>query len=250
MIQRYAIHLAYCGTHYCGWQSQLNGISIQEEIEQQLAKMNGKQPVSIVGCGRTDAGVHAHFFVAHVDLELQFDPEDWKFKLNKMLSKDIVVFKIQPVSSEFHARFAATRRTYKYFVHFQKSPFLIHSHRVFGQLNVEAMNEAAQFLIGRHDFTSFSKLHTDVKTNICTVDSAFWSTTENGLFFEISADRFLRNMVRAVVGTLLEVGSGKLQPKDLISILEQKDRSKAKTSVPANGLFLWNIEYPSLLLPL
>jgi len=244
---RYVLELAYNGSDYSGWQIQPNAPSIQQEIEQKIARLLGNQPVLVVGCGRTDTGVHAHYFVAHVDLPIEIDEKEFTYKLNKMLSIHIVVFSFRRINNDFHARFSAEKRTYRYFIHQQKNPFLPNSVFVNGQLDFDKMNEAAQFLLGQQDFTSLSKLHTDVKTNICTVFHAEWIQSGHQWYFEISADRFLRNMVRATVGTLLDVGSGKIAPSAMKTILSAKDRSAASLSVPANGLFLWKIVYPSQL---
>lgn len=241
--QRFFIELAYDGTAYYGWQRQPDANSVQEAIEHQLSRLHGEIPVPIVGCGRTDTGVHAHFFVAHVDLPSRTDVQQLKYKLNKMLPPDIAVFRIYPVAADAHARFGATARTYRYFLHQEKSAFLRNSLHYTGKLDLERMNEAGKLLLGKQDFTSLSKLHTDVKTNICTVTEAFWQEEGEQLFFQITADRFLRNMVRATVGTLLEVGSGKLNPEDITTILEAKSRSAAKVSVEAKGLFLWDVKY-------
>lgn len=244
---RYVLELAYNGSDYSGWQIQPNAPSIQQEIEQKIARLLGNQPVLVVGCGRTDTGVHAHYFVAHVDLPIEIDEKEFTYKLNKMLPVHIVVFSFYRINNDFHARFSAEKRTYRYYIHQQKNPFLPNSVFVNGQLDFDKMNEAAQFLLGQQDFTSLSKLHTDVKTNICTVFHAEWIQSGHQWYFEISADRFLRNMVRATVGTLLDVGSGKIEPTAIKTILFAKDRSAASLSVPANGLFLWKIEYPSKL---
>lgn len=244
---RYVIELAYNGTNFSGWQIQPNAPSIQQEIEHKIARLLGNQAVLVVGCGRTDSGVHAHYFVAHIDLPIEIDVKEFTYKLNKMLAESIVVFSMQLVSTEFHARFSAEKRTYRYFIHQQKNPFLPNSVFVKGQLDFDKMNEAAQLLLGQQDFTSLSKLHTDVKTNICTVFHAEWIQSGHQWYFEISADRFLRNMVRATVGTLLDVGSGKIEPSAIKTILFAKDRSAASLSVPANGLFLWKIAYPAQL---
>ncbi|AEA44294.1 tRNA pseudouridine(38-40) synthase TruA [Fluviicola taffensis] len=245
MTFRYALELAYRGTNYHGWQIQPNASSIQEEIERRLTQLNGNLPISVVGCGRTDTGVHATYYVLHFDSQKELDTEQLVFKLNKMLPEDISLFSAQLVSEEFHARFSPTTRTYHYFIHQKKNPFLLDSHRIVSEIDFEAMNRAARLLLGTQDFTSFSKLHTDVKTNICTVSEAKWNqVSESEWYFEIKADRFLRNMVRAVVGTLLEVGYGNLGENDITKIVALKDRGEAKLSVPAKGLFLVNIEYP------
>ena len=243
MKQRFFTELAYDGTNYCGWQRQPNAPSVQAEIEEALAKLHGGAEVPILGCGRTDTGVHAHFFVAHLALDADTDLQQLGYKLNKILPKDIVIFRIYPVEEEMHARFSATGRTYRYFIHSKKSPFLPNSLYLPKPLDFEAMNRAAEQLLGTQDFTSLSKLHTDVKTNICTVTKAQWIEAGDQWYFEITADRFLRNMVRATVGTLLEVGQGKISENAVPAILAAKDRSAAKVSVDAKGLFLWEVNY-------
>lgn len=242
---RYALELAYRGTNYHGWQIQLNASSVQEEIERRLSQLMGNTLVSVVGCGRTDTGVHASYYVLHFDIDKYLNVSQLVYKLNKMLGDDISIFSAQLVTEEFHARFSAVSRTYHYFIRQKKDPFSLDSHHLVPEVDFEAMNRAAKFLLGTQDFTSFSKLHTDVKTNICTVSEAKWSQlAENTWYFEIKADRFLRNMVRAVVGTLLEVGYGNLEEKEIVQIIESKDRGAAKCSVPAKGLFLVDIYYP------
>ena len=244
-MTRYKFELSYNGKPYYGWQRQPNQISVQEEIETALYKLNHNTSISVFGCGRTDTGVHANHYVLHVDFEDGFYHAELKFKLNRILPESISIQKIETVSADFHARFDAKSRTYRYFINQTKDPFnvdfsLFHP----AQLDFTAMNQAAQFLIGKQDFTSLSKLHTDVKTNICAVSCARWvNTNENQAYFEITADRFLRNMVRATVGTLLEVGTGKIQPSEVERILLQKDRQAAKMSVPGHALFLWEIVY-------
>lgn len=245
MTFRYALELAYRGTNYHGWQIQPNASSVQEEIEKRLSRLMGNIAVSIVGCGRTDTGVHASYYVLHFDSDKELDSKQLAYKLNKMLPDDISIFSAQQVTTDFHARFSALSRTYHYFIHQKKNPFSLDSLQVVSELDFDAMNRAANYLLGKQDFTSFSKLHTDVKTNICTVSEAKWNQiTQETWCFEIKADRFLRNMVRAVVGTLLEVGYGNLQESELLTIIESKDRGKAKLSVPAHGLFLVDIQYP------
>lgn len=246
-LQRYFLELSYDGTDFFGWQKQPTAISVQEVIESQLSKLHSNTPVSVVGCGRTDTGVHAHHYILHVDIPAVADLDKFQFKLNRMLPESIAIHDVYPVSEEWHARFSATSRTYRYFIHEEKDPFQARGSLYYPQkLNLEAMNEAAKLLLGTQDFTSLSKLHTDVKTNICTVTTAQWQRDGNRLYFEIAADRFLRNMVRATVGTLLEVGLGKIQPSEINTILEAKDRGAAATSVPPQGLFLWKIEYNGL----
>ena len=246
MEQRYFFRLSYDGSCFCGWQRQQKSPSIQEEIEKALAKLYSHQSIPVVGCGRTDTGVHALEYFMHVDLPQRFSPEDLQFKLNGILPNQIAIHNIFPVSEEAHARFDATDRTYYYFIHHYKDPFKVatsYYHR--GKLDIQAMNEACKLFIGSKDFTSFSKLHTDVKTNNCDVTQAkFVYLDANTLRFEITANRFLRNMVRAIVGTLLEVGQGKLYQQDIQAILAKKDRGEAGTSAPAQGLFLVKINYP------
>lgn len=244
-MKRYYLQLSYDGTSFFGWQRQPKQNSVQEEIEKALTKLNGEQPIQIVGCGRTDTGVHAHQYFAHFDLEDSVHVDQWDYKLNKMLPDLIAIHKCYEVSPEDHARFSAKNRTYRYFINRQKDPFLANSSWHLNQdIDIDKMNEACQYLIGKKDFTSFSKLHTDVKTNDCEVRKAEWKRlNDNQIYFEISADRFLRNMVRATVGTLVDVGLGKIEPNVIIEILNQKDRGAASTSVPAKGLFLWEIDY-------
>lgn len=246
MIQRYFVEISYNGSEFFGWQIQPNEITIQEVIESKLTRLNSNHPIKIVGCGRTDTGVHAHHFIFHVDFPEIKDPDHFVFKLNRMLPDGIAVHSIIPVDKDLHARFSAIERTYRYFIHQKKDPFKTGtSWHYTQQLDLDAMNEACVFLLGKQDFTSLSKLHTDAKTNICTIKHAKWvRTSDTSFYFEITADRFLRNMVRATVGTLLDVGCKKTQPEEMKTILEAKDRCAASTSVPAHGLYLWKIEYP------
>lgn len=245
-MKRYFIYLSYNGTKYCGWQNQPNGISIQQKIEEALSILLRKS-VSIVGAGRTDAGVHARLMVAHFDLEDEsVDLLHLTDKLNCLLPNDISIKKILPVLPETHARFDAISRTYKYYVCREKDPFAFQFYyRINSLPDFEKMNEAADILREYIDFTSFSKLHTDVMTNNCKILKAGWKAEETGWVFTIQADRFLRNMVRAIVGTLLEVGQGKLSLDDFRKVIESKNRGNAGTSVPANALFLVDIEYPA-----
>jgi tRNA pseudouridine38-40 synthase len=245
-MKRYRIDLAYNGSHFFGWQRQPKQHSVQAEIENCFQKLY-QTKVSIVGCGRTDTGVHAKYYVMHVDLdESKYDEDVLLYKMNKILPPSIVFYSIKIVSDQFHARFDATERSYRYFVHHQKDPFLNETSLLLHQkVDYQKMNEAAIELLGKKDFTSFSKLHTDVHTNLCDVREAVWVEYENGKwYFQIIADRFLRNMVRATVGTLLEIGYGKLEVHSIQEILNKKDRSEAKTSVPAHALFLWDVKFP------
>lgn len=254
---RYFIYLSYDGTAYHGWQIQPNGTSVQETIQRALSTLLGSE-IPITGAGRTDAGVHAAMMVAHFDVKdpLPSPPvreggakqsaEDYLvYRLNGMLPPDIAIHKIVPVADDLHARFSARARTYFYYVHTRKSPFLRdRSWRLVHTPDFEAMNRAAALLLEYEDFTSFSKLNTDTKTNICHVTSARWvQLSDHEWRFEITADRFLRNMVRAIVGTLMEVGRGQLTLDGFREVIEKKDRCAAGDSVPARGLFLQNVEY-------
>lgn len=243
-MKRYFFEIAYDGGAFFGWQIQPSETSVQQTIEEVLTKLNSQQPVSIVGCGRTDTGVHAGSYIFHADLVLFTDEEQFIYKMNKMLPPTIAVHKMREVNSDLHARFSAVKRTYRYFIHTNKNPFK-HAYSTYFplELNMEQMNEAAQHLIGTHDFTTFSKTNTDVKTHLCEVFKAEWTATDDGYCFEYAANRFLRNMVRATVGTLLEVGLEKITPEEFKAIFESRDRSKCGGSAPAQGLYLWDVEY-------
>lgn len=248
--QRYFIYLAYDGANYHGWQIQPNGISVQECLMKALATFLRRE-IEVIGAGRTDAGVHATLMVAHFDFEGDtLDVELVADKLNRLLPPDISVYQVRRVKSDAHARFDATARTYKYYITTSKNPFnRQYRCRIHGNLDFKRMNEAAQELFGYSDFTSFSKLHTDVKTNICRITMAEWTQVDEATWvFTIRADRFLRNMVRAIVGTLLEVGRGKMTVQDFKQVIELQDRGKAGTSAPGQALFLVNVEYPENLL--
>lgn len=247
-MQRYFTALRYNGSDFFGWQRQPNDISIQEVIEDNLSKLHSNVPIKIVGCGRTDTGVHANHYIFHVDLPFVEDTGTLIGKLNKMLPNSIVIVSMTPVNAENHARFDAISRTYRYYVHKVKNPFKQGlSVEVKQTLDLEKMNIAATCLIGEHDFTSFSKIHSDVKTNNCTVKKAEWIIeSKQSMYFEITSNRFLRNMVRAIVGTLLEVGTNKLAPESVKEILMSKDRNAASSSAPAHGLYLWEISYENL----
>jgi tRNA pseudouridine38-40 synthase len=248
MEQRYFFECAYDGTDFSGWQRQPNAETVQQTIELMLSRRFKNSEIPILGCGRTDAGVHANQFYFHVDLPDDMDLEQLKHKLNKMLPISIVIFSITPVSSDRHARFDASFRSYKYYIHVDKNPFLDkYSWYYPHPLDLEKMNRAAKLLVGEKDFTSFSKIHTDVFTNICNLTKAEWRESDNGqIVFEITANRFLRNMVRAAVGTLLEVGQGQIEPEAIVEVLKAKDRSRAGISVPAKGLFLDEVGYDFL----
>ena len=246
---RYFIYLQYDGTNYHGWQTQPDAVTVQQTIEQKLSLLLRRE-LFIVGAGRTDAGVHARLMAAHFDYEPEPGKEEpdlemLAFKLNGLLPPDIAILRIVRVRPDAHARFTATSRTYRYYVRNQKSPFdHLYSMRSYRNLNVATMNEAASHLFDYIDFTSFAKLHTDVKTNNCRIMQAHWDETPSGLVFTIQADRFLRNMVRAIVGTLLLVGRGKLTVEEFCQTIERKNRCSAGDSVPASGLFLEDVAYP------
>lgn len=247
-MARYFIYLGYDGTNYHGWQIQPNGTSVQEELQKALFTLM-RQSVEVVGAGRTDAGVHASLMIAHTDLGASVDTTILIDKLNRLLPPDIAIYRIRRVKDDAHARFDATYRRYQYHVITSKNPFLRHyAWRVFQPLDFERMNEAASVLFEYTDFTSFSKLHTDVKTNNCRIQYARWEQVgEDEWVFTIQADRFLRNMVRAVVGTLVDVGRGKLTIEGFRRVIEAKDRCSAGTSVPGNALFLVDVGYPEHL---
>ena len=247
---RYFIQLSYDGTNYHGWQVQDNARSVQEVVEEAL-QIAVRKKVELVGAGRTDTGVHAAFYIAHFDSELEtLANEKTVFKLNCLLPEDIAVQKIFQVRPDAHARFDATYREYKYYISRRKDPFTFnYADRENRKLDLAKMNEAAQTLFDYHDFTSFSKLGSDVKTNNCVIHKAFWEEKGDQLVFTIRADRFLRNMVRAIVGTLLEVGLGKKSVQDFRIVIEKKDRSSAGASVAAKGLFLVDIGYPEDVMP-
>ena len=241
---RYFVHFSYLGTDYHGWQKQPNASSVQEKMEQAFSLLLAT-PIELMGAGRTDAGVHAKKMVAHFDTELGFDKQIIKDRLNAFLAADISIDQILAVTQETHARFTATSRTYEYIVVKQKDPFQHHgAHYVFQPLDIQSMNKAAQMLLGEKDFECFSKSNSDVHTFICDITHAKWVATKGQLVFTITANRFLRNMVRAIVGTLLVIGTGKRPVTDIPLLLETKSRSKAGPSVPAKGLYLTQINYP------
>lgn len=251
---RYFIQLSYDGTGYHGWQVQPNGVSVQEVLQKALSTLL-RQPTEVTGAGRTDAGVHASMMVAHFDWpaahegeggeETPLDCTQLTYKLNRLLPPDVAVQAVRPVSPEMHARFSATRRTYHYYIHTRKDPFLRgYSWQVNVPLDFALMNEAAQVLLEYSDFTSFSKTGTDVKTNICQLTEARWEQLKPGEWrFTVSANRFLRNMVRAIVGTLVEVGRHRMTISQMRHAIEAKDRQRAGESVPGYALYLTNIEY-------
>lgn len=245
-IRRYFIEIAYNGTAYHGWQVQKNAHSVQEVLNKALSTIF-RQKIETLGCGRTDTGVHARALFAHFDLTGEEDLTGSRFlqSINSLLPYDISVKRFIEVPAEAHARFDATKRSYEYHVHFQKDPF---KHNLSWLLrdvpDIELMNRAARILMEYRDFSCFCKSNTHTVTNNCLITRAEWVGSEHGIVFHISADRFLRNMVRAIVGTLMKVGKREIEPDHIRSIIESKDRSNAGESVPACGLYLTEVEYP------
>lgn len=242
---RYFIYFSYNGTAYHGWQIQPNGISVQEVLAGALSTIL-RSEIQVTGAGRTDSGVHAAFMVAHFDTENPLMEEtEFVRKLNSILPKDIAANRIVRVTADAHARFDATSRKYEYHLYIGKNVFKEHlALRIYNPLDFDRMNEAASKLMNYNDFTSFSKLHTDARTNYCVIKKAIWEQGTDEWVFTIEADRFLRNMVRSIVGTLFDVGTGKLTVDDFCALIEAKDRCKAGASVPAHGLYLVEINYP------
>lgn len=247
LLYRYFIRLSYKGTHYHGWQIQPGAITVQEVLNKQLSMLL-REEIYCIGCGRTDTGVHAPYFFAHFDTScgnLSTEKERFVYKLNAVLSYDIAVYDIVPVAPEAHARFSATSRTYLYRICQHKDPFIFDfCHHFPRHLDVDKMNQAAQILSEYTDFTSFSKLHTDVKTNNCKIEKAYWEISGNEIHFYIKADRFLRNMVRAIVGTCISIGENKTSLDHFREIIESKNRSNAGVSIAAKGLHLVHVDYP------
>ncbi len=245
---RYFICLSYNGSAFSGWQIQENANSVQAELQNALSALL-KEPIQVVGAGRTDTGVNARNYIAHFDFNGPMPPQEHTvYKLNAILPKQICVHSVYPVSDEMHARFSALSRTYKYYIHTEKDPFcsefsyFVPSRKV----NIEKMNQACQYFLGEQDFTSLEKLNGGNKTSICNVTHAAWEAVDQDHYvFTVTANRFLRNMVRAMVGSLLEVGSGKREPQWIKEMLAQKNRGAAGHSVPGNALFLVNVEYPT-----
>ncbi|MTG98127.1 tRNA pseudouridine(38-40) synthase TruA [Myroides sp. BIT-d1] len=244
---RYFLEFSYNGTHYHGWQLQPNAKTVQETLTRAISTLL-RTPIELIGAGRTDAGVHAKQMFAHFDYEADFDKNSLIQKMNSFLPEDIVVYNIHPVDDQAHARFDATARTYEYHIHLYKDAFCnSQSFYHFKPLNVDLMNEAAKVLFEYEDFECFSKTHTDVFTFNCTIYQAEWKLIDhNRLVFTISANRFLRNMVRAIVGTMVNVGLEKITVNDVRKIIESKNRGQAGFSVPGKGLFLTKVSYPYL----
>lgn len=241
---RYFITLGYDGTSFHGWQIQPNGCSVQEELQKALSTLL-RQPTEVVGAGRTDAGVHARKMVAHFNSDAPIDCDQLAYRLNRMVPRSMAIYKVEQVADDMHARFSAKKRTYRYFVHTRKDPFLRHySCEMHYELDFDLMNEAAQTLMDYSDFGAFCKSHSDVKTTICRVMYARWHrTSPTEWYFEISADRFLRNMVRAVVGTLVDVGRHRLSLDEFRGVVEGRKRTAAGESMPGMALFLEDVEY-------
>ncbi len=240
---RYFFEISYNGSRYSGWQNQANAVGVQQVVEDALTKLM-REKIAIVGSGRTDAGVHCEQQFFHADFKNELDTDDLLHRLNSFLPRDIAIRSIVKVRDDAHARYDARQRSYRYCVTTVKDPLLMgYSYYFFKPLNVKAMDQAAGLLIGEHDFTSFSKVKTDVNHFVCTIKKARWTKKKNLLVFEITANRFLRGMVRAIVGTLLDVGTEKISLKDFQEIIKGKDRKKAGMNVPAEGLFLAEVKY-------
>jgi len=243
-MYRYFIKLAYNGARYHGWQIQQGVITVQEELNRAISLLL-KEEVNLTGCGRTDTGVHAREFYAHFDVEKEFDPQQIAFKLNAFLPRDIVIYWIEKVRPEANARFDAVSRTYEYRICRKKDPFENEfSYNLFVELDLDLMNKGSKMLLNYKDFECFSKVKTCVNNFLCDIYSAEWKTEGHILTFTITANRFLRNMVRAIAGTLLELGQHKITLEDIDRIILSKDRGEAGTSVPAKGLFLSRVSYP------
>ena len=240
---RYFVTFSYDGGRYHGWQIQPNGVSVQEKLQEALSTLL-REEITVTGAGRTDTGVHARMMVAHFDAD-EIDCEQLTYKLNRLLPQDIAVQKVERVSEEMHARFSAKCRTYHYYIHTRKEPFLrTYSCEMHYALDFAKMNEAAQRLLDYEDFGAFCKSGADVKTTLCKVTKAEWiQTSPTTWYFEITANRFLRNMVRAVVGTLIDVGRGRLSVDEFCKVIEGKKRTEAGESMPGHALFLEKIEY-------
>ena len=247
MGYRYFIQLSYNGAAYGGWQIQPNAATVQDLLESGLTKIAGLKD-HVTGCGRTDAGVHAGTFYAHFDSEYAFSETELQnitLKLNRFLPQDIAIAGIRPVMPAVHARFSAVWREYEYVIIRKKDPFKYNqAYFIHGNLDIEMMNRCASLLLGRHDFKSFSKVHTQVNNYFCDIHLVHWQQEDHLLKFTIRADRFLRNMVRAIVGTLLNAGKGKLTTNEFQQIIDSQNRSAAGYSVPARGLTLTGIGYP------
>ena len=239
---KYQLTLNYNGSRYHGWQIQENAHSVQAEIEKVLCMLTGEK-IGIVGCGRTDTGVHARYYVAHFETEVQFK-SNILYTLNAILPEDISILDLKKVHDDFHARFSAISREYQYFIHFQKNPFLTgKSWYVNKQLNIQKMNNACDILYEYSDFASFCKVGADNKTTLCKILFASWQMRDDQLVFTIRADRFLRNMVRAIVGTMMEIGQEQMSLDEFRVVIESQNRQNSGASVPAHGLYLTGVTY-------
>lgn len=247
LVMRYKIVLNYDGAPFCGWQIQPSAPSVQETLEKALSTLL-KETVAVTGAGRTDTGVNARDYVAHFDAAAEFEPSQLTYRLNAILPSAVSVSSVEPVGDDFHARFDAVRREYKYYLHRKKNPFVDRYSWFCGypEMDFDAMNRAAGLLLGTHDFSCFEKSGGDNKTSVCTIVEARWEKMEEDpsrWVFTVAADRFLRNMVRAIVGTLVEVGRGKRTVESISSLIERGTRSDSGESVPGNALFLNRIDY-------
>jgi len=241
---RFFFEISYNGTAYHGWQNQLNAVGVQQVVEDALSKLL-RSEIEIVGSGRTDSGVHCAQQFFHADIDKSFKEQDLVHKLNSFLPKDIAIRNILPVKPEAHARYDAIERSYQYKITRVKDPLLVgYAHYFFRELDVPTMERAAALLVGEHDFECFSKVKTDVNHFICNLRQASWNQKGDLLVFTISANRFLRGMVRAIVGTLLDVGTGKITVKEFQEIIKSKDRKKAGMNAPPEGLYLTSVKYP------
>ncbi|GIZ15365.1 tRNA pseudouridine(38-40) synthase TruA [Capnocytophaga catalasegens] len=244
---RYFVEFAYNGKAYCGWQSQPNSVSVQQIMEHSLSVLLSC-PIALTGAGRTDSGVHSRQMFAHFDYE-GIIQHNFVHRVNTFLPHDIVIYGFYQVENEAHARFDALKRTYQYYIVQHRNPFLTDfAYHFQWSLDIDSMNKACEILKTYTDFQCFSKSKTDIKTYLCKIEKAFWErNNENILIFEITADRFLRNMVRAIVGTMLNIGQGKLTLEGFKQVIESKNRGKAGFSVPAHGLYLTQVVYPERL---
>lgn len=244
-MHRYFLKLAYNGRNYCGWQLQPNAHTVQQELQTALSNYFNEN-ITLIGCGRTDTGVHARQFYAHYDCaQERIEQEEFLYKINKMLPGDIAIQQIYKIVDNLHARFSAKSRTYKYYISREKDPFLEgQTYYFYGPLDVNLMNTACQLLLSYKDFSAFSKSNTQVNNNLCDVAEAHWAQEGHLLVFTITANRFLRNMVRAIVGTLMKLGRNKMTIEEFREVIEKGQRSNAGKSAPAQGLFLHEVKYP------
>jgi tRNA pseudouridine38-40 synthase len=246
-MSRYFFEIAYHGKNYAGWQTQANATGVQEVVEDALRKLL-RTPIKIVGSGRTDTGVHCVQQFFHTDIDQAFDRNSFMHRINSFLPRDIAIRSIRQVKPDASARYSATERMYEYHITCVKDPMLTgHALHYFKPLNVQNMNKAAALLRGAHDFEAFSKVKTDVNHFLCTIKAASWKKNGNRLVFTIRANRFLRGMVRAIVGTLLDVGTGKINVSDFQDIVTSKDRKRAGANVDPHGLYLVKVKYPKAI---